>query len=187
MILLTKMDASVRHVLRYLVIALFMALGVLLLANVFTRLMGDLTQFLHEMGLDAIADAIRGMMPMTSFHWLDEIVELCFSALIFFGAAALWVEKGHFSVGDWISRRLPGNVSRAIYKTLIAAINLAFLAVFFHFALRLTLHATELSTVFQIPKKVMYSSMVVSSLLMTFYALAEFIACMGRLRKEPPG
>jgi TRAP-type C4-dicarboxylate transport system permease small subunit len=185
MTLLAKMDMTVRHTLRYLLIALFVALGILLLANVFVRLMGDLTQFLHEMELDGMADAIRAVLPMTSFHWLDEIVELCFSALIFYGAAALWAEKGHFSVGDWISGRLPGNVSRTIYQTLIAVINLVFLAVFFRFALRLTLQATELSTVFQIPKKVMYSSMAISSLVMTIYALAELIACIGRLRKKP--
>jgi hypothetical protein len=29
--------------------------------------------------------------------------------------------------------------------------------------------------------------MVVSSLVMAIYALAELIACLGRLRKEPPG
>jgi TRAP-type C4-dicarboxylate transport system permease small subunit len=185
--MLTKMDATVRLVLRYLVIALFVVLGVLLLANVFVRLMGDLTQFLHERELDGMADAIRAVLPMTSFHWLDEIVELCFSAMIFYGAAALWAEKGHFSVGDWISGFLPGNVSRTFYKTLIAVINLAFLVVFFGFALRLTLQATELSTVFQIPKKVMYSSMAVSSLVMSVYALAELIVCIGRLWKKPTG
>ncbi|MDR2788947.1 MAG: TRAP transporter small permease [Candidatus Accumulibacter sp.] len=185
--LLTKLDAIVRNVLRCLVIALFMALGALLLANVFVRLMGDLAQFLHEMALDGMADTIRAMLPMTSFHWLDEIVELCFSALIFYGAAALWAEKGHFSVGDWISERLPGHVSRATYKTLIAALDFVFLAVFFRFALRLTLQATELSTVFQIPKGVMYSSMAVSSLVMSAYALAELIVCIGRLWKKPAG
>jgi hypothetical protein len=41
--------------------------------------------------------------------------------------------------------------------------------------------------VFQIPKKVMYSSMAVSSLVMTVYALAELIACLGRLWKKPAG
>ena len=183
---LTKLDVAVRHVLRWLAIALFVVLGVLLLANVFVRLRGDLTQFLHGMGADGIADMVRAMMPMTSFHWLDEIVELCFSALIFYGAAALWAEKGHFSVGDWISARLPGNVSRTLYKALIAAISLVFFVVFFHYALRLTLQATELSTVFQIPKKVMYSSMVISSLVMMLYALAELVTCLGRLREKSP-
>jgi TRAP-type C4-dicarboxylate transport system permease small subunit len=185
--LIAKMDGAVRQILRYLVIALFAALGFLLLANVFIRLMGDLTQFLHEMRLDGLADMVRATMPMTSFHWLDEIVELCFSALIFYGAAALWTEKGHFSVGDWISGRLPGQVSRHVYKTLIAAINFAFLVVFFSFSLRLTLQATELSTVFQIPKKVMYSSMAISSMIMALYSLAELVVCLGRLREKPAG
>ncbi|MDR0440888.1 MAG: TRAP transporter small permease [Candidatus Accumulibacter sp.] len=183
---IARIDMLVRRILRYLVIALFVVLGLLLLANVFIRLMGDLTQFLHELGLDAIADAVRAVMPMTSFHWLDEIVELCFSAMIFYGAAALWAEKGHFSVGDWISGRLPGNVSRTVYKALIAMVNLVFLVVFFYFSLRLTLHATELSTVFQIPKKVMYSSMVISSLIMAVYSLVELVSCIGRLREKSP-
>jgi TRAP-type C4-dicarboxylate transport system permease small subunit len=187
MTLIAKADVAVRHILRYLAIALFAALGLLLLANVFVRLMGDLTQFLHQMGLDGLADVVRAAMPMTSFHWLDEIVELCFSALIFYGAAALWAEKGHFSVGDWISARLPSQSSRTFYKTSIAVINLAFLVVFFSFSLRLTLQATELSTVFQIPKKVMYSSMAISSMIMAVYSLAELVACMGHLWKEKPG
>jgi TRAP-type C4-dicarboxylate transport system permease small subunit len=178
---LASLDRTVRQALRGIVIVLFAVLGFLLLANVFVRLMGDLTQFLQQRSLGGLADVIRAVMPMTSFHWLDEIVELCFSAMIFYGAAALWAEKGHFSVGDWISSRLPGQTSRAIYKSAIAAINLAFLAVFLGFSLRLALHATELSTVFQIPKKLMYSSMVVSSAIMTLYSLAELVGCVDGL------
>lgn len=182
---LAKLDGAVRQTLRWLVIALFAALGFLLLSNVFIRLMGDLTQFLQHRDLGGLADLIRAVMPMTSFHWLDEIVELCFSAMIFYGAAALWAEKGHFSVGDWISSRLPGQFSRAIYKTLIAAVNLVFLAVFLVFSLRLTLHATELSTVFQIPKKLMYSSMFISSTIMAAYSVAELAGYFSGLWKKP--
>ena len=187
MTLLANLDTAVRQILRYLTIALFALLGFLLLANVFVRLMGDLTQYLHQVGMSGLSDMVRAMMPITSFHWLDEIVELCFSALIFYGAAALWAEKGHFSVGDWISGHLPGEGYRATYRTLIAVINLVFLLIFLGFSIRLTLQSTELSTVFQIPKQVMYSSLAISSLIMTSYSLAELIGCIGSFRKNPIG
>jgi TRAP-type C4-dicarboxylate transport system permease small subunit len=114
-------------------------------------------------------------LPITSFHWLDEIVELCFSALIFYGAAVLWAMKGHFSVGDWLSRRLPGARSRMFYKCVLTAVNAAFFVMLFYFGLSLCARSTELSTVFQIPKKVMYSSIPVSALIMFCYSFAELI------------
>jgi TRAP-type C4-dicarboxylate transport system permease small subunit len=172
---LQKLDKTVQLILRWLCIALFTALGLLLLGNVFLRLMGDLVQLLHEKGLEGIADIIRKALPITSFHWLDEIVELCFSALIFYGATVIWALKGHFSIGDWISKRLPGTVSRGIYRLMVNLICAAFLAIFFVYSLKLTLGTTELSTVFQIPKQVMYSSMPIASLIMLCYSLAEFI------------
>jgi TRAP-type C4-dicarboxylate transport system permease small subunit len=173
---LKKLDRIVRKVLEIISLVLFAALGLLLIVNVFLRLMGDLTQFFHTRGLDGVGKVISTILPVTSFHWLDEIVELCFAGLIFYGAAALWVIKGHFSVGDWISKRLPGDKSRAFYKALITLFSVVFLAIFFVFAVRLTAGATELSTVFQIPKKVMYSCMPVSSLIMLCYSVAELVS-----------
>jgi TRAP-type C4-dicarboxylate transport system permease small subunit len=137
--------------------------------------MGDLVQALHEKNLGGIADVIRKVLPITSFHWLDEIVELCFSALTFYGATAIWAIKGHFSIGDWISKRLPGNISRGLYRLFVNLVCVAFLATFLFYSLRLTLNTTELSTVFQIPKQVMYSSMPIASLIMLCYSLTEFI------------
>ena len=172
---LKKIDKTVQFVLRCICIAVFAALGLLLLGNVFLRLMGDLVQFLHNKGLESAAGLIRAVLPITSFHFLDEIVELCFSALTFYGAAAIWAIKGHFSVGDWISKRLPGNVSRGIYKCVINGLCIVFLLIFFRYSLKLTFNATELSTVFQIPKKFMYSSMPIASCVMLFYSFAELI------------
>jgi len=175
MVFLKKLDKAVQFVLRCICIALFTALSLLLIGNVFLRLSGDLVQHLRGWGLDGMANAIRTVLPITSFHWLDEIVELCFSALTFYGAAAIWALKGHFSVGDWISKRLPGDISRRIYKIIIDGICIAFLVIFFRFSVLLVMRTTELSTVFQIPKKVMYSSMPIASFIMLVYSLIELV------------
>ncbi|MDR1936855.1 MAG: TRAP transporter small permease, partial [Candidatus Accumulibacter sp.] len=160
---LQNVDAAVQNFLRIFTILILSLLGILLLGNVFLRLMGDLAQFLHNHELDDVADIIRGILPMTSFHWLDEIVEICFASLTFYGAAALWAVKGHFSVGDWISARLPGVRTKMFYRSMLSVVNVVFFALLFYYGMSLCIRSTELSTVFQIPKKLMYSCIPISA------------------------
>ncbi len=178
---LKGLSAVVLAVLRLLCIALFIVLALILLTNVFLRLMNDLSIFLDVRDFKSAAATIKSLVPLTSMHWFDEIVELCFTALVFYGAAALWGLKGHFCVGDWISARLPGDRSRALYQLLVSLVSVFFMAVFCRFSLDLTLRATELSTVFQIPKSVMYSCMPVSSLIMLCYSLVDVVLDVRRL------
>ena len=58
-------------------------------------------------------------VPLMSMHWFDEILELLYGALVFYGAAAVWVAHGHFSVGDWISKLLPNKRARFVYRFLV--------------------------------------------------------------------
>lgn len=171
--LLRGLDRFVQRLLYVLCVVLFIALGLILLTNVFMRMANDLSIFLDMRGMGVAASFVKSMVPIASMHWFDEIVELCFAALVFYGAAALWGVKGHFSVGDWISPRLPGVYSRAVYKLIVSLLSLTFIAVFFWFSLALTRRTTELSTVFQIPKSVMYSCMPISSFIMMMYSLGD--------------
>jgi TRAP-type C4-dicarboxylate transport system permease small subunit len=174
------LDAGIQKILYYLTIALFIALTCILTANVALRLVDGLSLFFAGHGFNTVAAAIKVLFPTASLHWFDEIVELCFAALVFYGAAALWAKQGHFSVGDWISARLPGNVPRALYRLAVSCVSLAFVGIFFFFSMRLTLRATELSTVFQIPKSWMYACMPISSFIMCLYSLR---ACVRDIQK----
>ena len=171
--MLRNMDKWVQAVLRMVCIALFSLLALLLLANVGLRLVNDFSIFLGRNGLEGAAAAVKALFPVSSLHWFDEIVELCFAALVFYGAAALWGTKGHFCVGDWISARLPDRRLAAIYKMLVSLISVTFMATFFWFSLSLVLHSTELTTVFQIPKSVLYACMPISSAIMLAYSLVD--------------
>ncbi len=178
--LFPKLDASIRGFLRRFSIALLIALSFLLIANVLLRLTNDLSIALTDRGYSAAAAFIQRLLPLVSMHWFDEIVEMCFAALVFYGAALLWATKGHFCVGDWISPRLSGEKARAWYRVLVAALCVAFQAVFFWYSLLLTLRATELTTVFQIPKSLLYSCMPVSSFIMLAYSVCDL--CIERKR-----
>lgn len=178
--LFPKLDATIRGFLRRFSIALLIALSLLLVANVLLRLTNDLSIALTDRGYSDAAAFIQRLLPLVSMHWFDEIVEMCFAALVFYGAALLWTTKGHFCVGDWISPRLSGERARAWYRVLVATLCFAFQAIFFWYSLLLTLRATELTTVFQIPKSLLYSCMPVSSFIMLAYSVCDL--CIERKR-----
>jgi TRAP-type C4-dicarboxylate transport system permease small subunit len=173
--LTAKLDAGVRFFLRYFCTTLFIVLALILLTNVYLRQLNDLANWLERRDLADWAVTVRGFAPLTSMHWFDEIVELLFAYLVFYGAAALWGTKGHFSIGDWISKRLPGKHLVAFYQLCVTAIAFVFVAVFCWYSYRLTVSTTELSTVFQIPKGVMYSCMPVSSFIMLCYSAGDLV------------
>jgi TRAP-type C4-dicarboxylate transport system permease small subunit len=114
---------------------------------------------------------LNRFVPLMSFHWLDEIVELCFAALVFYGAAAVWIGRGHFSAGDWISKRLPAGRARGAYRLFVELAGLLFIAVFLRYSWQLTTRTGEATAVFQIPKAVLYACMPVSGALMSVYSL----------------
>jgi TRAP-type C4-dicarboxylate transport system permease small subunit len=74
---------------------------------------------------------------------------------------------------------LPGEKSKAVYRIIICLISTTFMGILFWFSLRLTLRSTEVTTVFQIPKSILYSSMPISSLIMLSYSVCDVL---GELR-----
>ena len=171
---LKKLDAWVQKVLRLISMTIFCSLGLLLVVNVIMRLTNDLINYLSINGYESIAETIKNFIPVTSFHWFDEIVELSFAALVFYGAAALWGAKLHFCVGDWITPRLSSQKIQTLYKMFVYLICVAFMGILFWFSLRLTLRSTELTTVFQIKKSILYSCMPISALIMLIYSVFDF-------------
>lgn len=157
-------DRFMLATLKILTIALFSALTLILAANVFVR-----------------------FVPVISLHWLDEVVELLFAALVFYGSAAVWILKGHFQAGDWIAKSLKSPMLRALLHLAVDLASLAFLAVFFRYSFQLTQRSLEVTSVFLIPKRVLYSCMPISSAVMLLYsarfALVDLLALF-RLRGE---
>ena len=101
-------------------------------------------------------------VPVVSLHWFDEILEMLYAYLIFYGAAALWITREHFSVGDWIGATiLKGSRTKYLYRAVLEVLVLIFAAIFFYYSLRLTILAQDVTNVFAIPKRILYSCMPV--------------------------
>jgi len=167
---LKTIDRLALTVLKVFTIVLFILLSLLVSANVFVR-----------------------FVPVVSLHWFDEILELLYAYLIFYGAAALWITREHFSVGDWISGRiLKGSRTKRLYRAVLEVLVLIFAVVFFYYSLQLTILARDVTNVFAIPKRVLYSCMPVASAIMILYSIRnialEMIPLMNRKTKAetPP-
>jgi len=133
------------------------------------------------------ANVIVRFFPVVSLHWFDEIIELLYAYLVFYGAAALWILRGHISVGDWIEKSVANPRLRHLYRVFIELLVLAFAVVFFYYSLRLTILALDVTNVFAIPKRVLYSCMPVAGALMVVYSLRNITVEIVRIGKPTEG
>jgi TRAP-type C4-dicarboxylate transport system permease small subunit len=122
------------------------------------------------------ANVLVRFLPVVSLHWFDEIIELLYAYLIFYGAAALWITREHFSIGDWISGRLIRNPKLIrVYRLLLECLVLVFALIFLYYSQRLTDLAMDVTNVFALPKKILYSCMPISGLVMAVYSVRNII------------
>lgn len=160
--LFARFDRALLLILEWVCIALFAAMTFILTFNIFVR-----------------------FVPIMSMHWFDEILELLYGALVFYGAAAVWVAHGHFSVGDWISKLLPNKRARFAYRFVVEAASLVFIAVFLKYAFDLFLHTEEATTAFAMSKKWLYACMPISGLIMVIYSVKNmYLELAAILRPE---
>jgi len=157
-------DTVLLNILKIITITSFILLTILITANVIVR-----------------------FFPVVSLHWFDEIIELLYAYLVFYGAAALWILRGHISVGDWIEKRIPSGRIRHAYRMGIELVVLGFAAVFLFYSFRLTLLAQDVTNVFAISKRILYSCMPVSGVIMVIYSLRHIADEIIGIMNNPRG
>ena len=145
---LKSIDKVILKTLKAITITSFVFLTILISANVLVR-----------------------FFPVASLHWFDEIIELLYAYLVFYGSAALWISHEHFGVGDWIEKRISNIRMRYVYRMIIELLVLCFALIFFYYSLRLTMLARDVTNVFAISKRVLYSCLPISGFIMVIYSI----------------
>ena len=159
---LKSIDRVILKTLKAITITSFVFLTLLISANVFVR-----------------------FVPIVSLHWFDEIIELLYAYLVFYGSAALWISHEHFGMGDWIEKRISNIRMRYVYRMTIELLVLCFALIFFYYSLRLTMLARDVTNVFAIPKRVLYSCLPVSGAIMVLYSIRNMaVEIIGFLESE---
>jgi TRAP-type C4-dicarboxylate transport system permease small subunit len=160
---MNRFDQGLTFALEWICIALFAAITFILALNIVVR-----------------------FVPFMSMHWFDEILELLYGALVFYGAAAVWIAHGHFSVGDWISKYLGSKRARFAYRLFVELMSLIFVAIFFKYALDLMLQTEERTTAFAMSKKWLYACMPVTGGIMLLYSVKNMYLELSRIVNSTP-
>jgi len=155
---LNRFDKALTLVLEWICITLFAAITLIMTLNIVVR-----------------------FVPIMSMHWFDEILELLYGALIFYGAAAVWVAHGHFSVGDWLSKFLKNVWARFAYRLLVEMMSLIFIAIFFKYSLELTMGTEEQTTAFALSRKWLYACMPITGGIMVLYSIKNMYFELARI------
>lgn len=160
-----KLDRALTLALKYLTVTIFITLLAILTFNIVAR-----------------------FLPFSpNLEWMDEIVELCIASMVFYGAAAVWMVKGHFSAGNWITKVCQRPRLISLYRLMVELVSLGFMSIFFKYSLQLTMKSQEVTAVFQMPKAVQYSCMPISAGIMVLYSLgAVIVELMGVCKPERP-
>lgn len=117
------------------------------------------------------ANVLARITGWFSMGWYDEIIELCFSWMVFFGAAELWRENQHFRI-DWLYYALP-RAKRRAHTALITSINIFFLGFLFVEGWNLTERSSALTPIIGFPVAVLYICIPVSASIMLVYAIVD--------------
>jgi TRAP-type C4-dicarboxylate transport system permease small subunit len=160
---MSRFDKGLALVLEWICIVLFAAITFILTLNIVVR-----------------------FVPFMSMHWFDEILELLYGALVFYGAAAVWINHSHFSVGDWISKYLKSMRARFAYRLFVELLSLIFIAIFFKYALDLMLRTEEQTTAFAMSKKWLYACMPITGGIMLMYSITNTYVELARIVNPAP-
>jgi TRAP-type C4-dicarboxylate transport system permease small subunit len=146
--MLKTIDRFTGKVLRTISVATLGLLFILLVGNVFFR-----------------------FVPVFSFGWFDEIVEMTFAYFVFFGSAALWREREHFRL-CLVPDKLKGRPAGRVLDIVIDTAGIVFFAVLFIYSLELTLRAADQTPIFKLSKRLLYVCIPISSFIMLLYSAA---------------
>jgi len=126
-------------------------------------------------------------VPVSSMGWADEIVELIFAWLVFFGAAWLWRNRTHFKV-DLLEHLLAGTRCAFALESAVQFICLLFFLVLVYEGWLLTFAAVDTSPILELPKSLWYAVIPISGLIMAAYTLRDIILLFtrGRVRDVTP-
>jgi TRAP-type C4-dicarboxylate transport system permease small subunit len=148
---LARFDHYLISTLRWLTLACFVALLILLAGIVFVR-----------------------FVPVTSLGWSDEIVEWAFAWMVFVGAAVLWRDNEHFRV-EWLPNRLKAKASGKVLGLAVEALSMIFLAIMTYYGMKLTVAAHDRSPILELPRHIWYLCIPLAGMIMIAYSIRNLI------------
>lgn len=111
-------------------------------------------------------------VPISSMGWADEIIELGFAWMVFFGSTVLWREKTHFSV-DLIPLKLAGTLAGRILDIFLGCLSILFFVILSYEGWVLALSVGDRSPILNLPKALWYIIVPISGTIMLGYTIRD--------------
>lgn len=155
--MLRTIDVYLSKFLKVLAMTCMMGLFIILIANVFFRLVPILSVF-----------------PNFSMGWFDEVVEMLFAWLIMTTSSILCRDKAHFEV-DLLQEKYKGKMWINYLDLFCNLVTLVFFVALAYYSIQLTKGAVQLSQELRIPKKWFYLCMPFNSIIMSCYTVRDIV------------
>lgn len=111
-------------------------------------------------------------VPIASMGWADEIIELGFAWMVFFGSTVLWRERSHFSV-DLIPGRLAGSKAGCMLEIFLGFLCLLFFVILSYEGWVLALSVEDRSPILNLPKIFWYVIVPIAGTMMLGYTVRD--------------
>jgi len=111
-------------------------------------------------------------VPIASMGWADEIIELGFAWMVFFGSTVLWRERSHFSV-DLIPGRLAGSRAGCMLEISLGFLCLLFFMILSYEGWVLALSVEDRSPILNFPKIFWYVIVPIAGTMMLGYTVRD--------------
>ena len=111
-------------------------------------------------------------VPIASMGWADEIIELGFAWMVFFGSTVLWRERSHFSV-DLIPGRLAGSRAGCLLEISLGFLCLLFFVILSYEGWVLALSVEDRSPILNLPKIFWYIIVPIAGTMMLGYTVRD--------------
>ena len=111
-------------------------------------------------------------VPIASMGWADEIIELGFAWMVFFGSTILWRERSHFSV-DLIPGRLAGSKAGCMLEIFLGFLSLLFFLILSYEGWVLALSVEDRSPILALPKIFWYVIVPIAGTMMLGYTVRD--------------
>jgi TRAP-type C4-dicarboxylate transport system permease small subunit len=161
--ILTKIDKLFATVLRFFVVGLCIAIGVILFVRVI----------------------IRFTPLMISLSWTDEVIEWMMAWMIFTSATLISRDKDHFKV-DLLQEKFKGHAWVSILNMAISIIGIIFFIALLNYSVRLYSSANWFSPILKVSTKVPYASLPVNCFFILIYTVRDLISEGITLIKKRP-
>lgn len=121
-------------------------------------------------------------IPIISTNWSDEVIELLYAWLVFYGIAAIFQSNSLIRITFLLSK-IKNLKKLHLYNIFLEILMFGFIVIYFIESLKLTIKANDVTSILAFPKRLSYSCMPIGGLFLIIYSIRNIVQQIISYRK----